>query len=104
MGGGGEGGRRGRRREERERVRREEEGEEGYIEGEELGLIRVQSRNTSSGYILSCRCCSSPPELPTLLPVVQVAEALLRLRNGPQLLVCLVANLPDQLDQGEKPA
>ena len=42
-----------------------------------------------------------PAELPGLLPVVQVAEALLRLHNGPQLLTRLLANLPDQFDQGE---
>ncbi|CAI8032929.1 Integrator complex subunit 2, partial [Geodia barretti] len=37
-------------------------------------------------------------ELPSLLPVVPVTEALLRLRNGPRLLTCLVGNMPDQLD------
>ena len=45
----------------------------------------------------------SPTELPSLLPVVPVAEALLRVRNGPHLLTCLIANMPDQLDSGEKP-
>ena len=39
-------------------------------------------------------------ELPSLLPVVPVTEALLRLRNGPRLLTCLVGNMPDQLDHG----
>ena len=40
------------------------------------------------------------PELPSLLGVVSVAEALLRLPSGTHLLTCLVANMPDQLDHG----
>ena len=40
-------------------------------------------------------------ELPSLLPVVQVAEALLRLETGPYFLCRLIANMPDHFDQGE---
>ena len=39
-------------------------------------------------------------ELPSLLPVVQLSEALLRLEKGPHLLTRLIANMPDTFDQG----
>ena len=39
-------------------------------------------------------------ELPSLLPVVQLSEALLRLEKGAYLLTRLIANLPDTFDQG----
>ena len=52
---------------------------------------------------VTCLSHVCPTELPSLLAVVPVAEALLRVRNGPQLLTCLIANMPDQLDSGEKP-
>ena len=39
--------------------------------------------------------CISQAELPHLLPMTQVAEALLRVKNGPWLLCRLVANNPD---------
>ena len=47
-----------------------------------------------------CVCVCA--ELPSLLPVVSVAEALLRLKNGPLFLSCLIANMPDQLNHGER--
>ena len=53
-----------------------------------------------------CYClfvCLSPlpTELSSLLPVVQLSEALLRLRNGPHLLARVLANMPDSFDQGK---
>ena len=39
-------------------------------------------------------------ELPSLLPIVQLSEGLLRLCNGPHLLARLLANMPDSFDQG----
>ena len=40
-------------------------------------------------------------ELSSLLPVVQLCEALLRLEKGPHLLARLIANMPDTFDQGD---
>lgn len=39
-------------------------------------------------------------ELPSLLPVVDVAEALLHVRNGEWFLCLLVANVPDSFNEG----
>ena len=54
-------------------------------------------------YVCMCVCMyvCMYVELPTMLPPVQLAEALLRLHNGPQLLSYVVANLPDVFDQGQ---
>lgn len=40
-------------------------------------------------------------ELPSLLPIVDVAEALLHVRNGDWFLCLLVANVPDSFNEGE---
>ena len=40
------------------------------------------------------------PELPSLLPIVDVAEALLHVRNGDWFLCLLVANVPDSFNEG----
>lgn len=39
-------------------------------------------------------------ELPSLLPIVDVAEALLHVRNGEWFLCLLVANVPDSFNEG----
>lgn len=39
-------------------------------------------------------------ELPSLLPIVDVAEALLHVRNGDWFLCLLVANVPDSFNEG----
>ena len=39
-------------------------------------------------------------ELPTLLPVVELAEALLHVQNGAWLLCRVVANTPDSFNEG----
>lgn len=41
------------------------------------------------------------PELPSLLPIVDVAEALLHVRNGAWFLCLLVANVPDSFNEGK---
>lgn len=41
------------------------------------------------------------PELPSLLPIVDVAEALLHVRNGDWFLCLLVANVPDSFNEGK---
>lgn len=41
------------------------------------------------------------PELPSLLPIVDVAEALLHVKNGAWFLCLLVANVPDSFNEGE---
>lgn len=40
-------------------------------------------------------------ELPSLLPIVDVAEALLHVKNGAWFLCLLVANVPDSFNEGE---
>lgn len=40
-------------------------------------------------------------ELPSLLPIVDVAEALLHVRNGDWFLCLLVANVPDSFNEGK---
>lgn len=40
------------------------------------------------------------PELPSLLPIVEVAEALLHVHNGDWFLCLLVANVPDSFNEG----
>lgn len=42
-----------------------------------------------------------PLELPSLLPVIQVCEALLRLEKGSYFLCRLIANIPDVFDEGD---
>ena len=42
----------------------------------------------------------SVSELPSVLPVVQLSEALLRLEKGAYMLTRLIANMPDTFDQG----
>ncbi len=39
-------------------------------------------------------------ELPSLLPIIEVAEALLHVRNGEWFLCLLVANVPDSFSEG----
>lgn len=39
-------------------------------------------------------------ELPSLLPIVEVAEALLHVHNGDWFLCLLVANVPDSFNEG----
>lgn len=39
-------------------------------------------------------------ELPSLLPIVDVAEALLHVKNGAWFLCLLVANVPDSFNEG----
>lgn len=39
-------------------------------------------------------------ELPSLLPIIEVAEALLHVRNGDWFLCLLVANVPDSFSEG----
>lgn len=43
-------------------------------------------------------------ELPSLLPIVDVAEALLHVRNGDWFLCLLVANVPDSFNEGNSSA
>lgn len=45
--------------------------------------------------------CIAQAELPSLLALNQLAEALLRVKHGPWLLCQLVANAPDSFEQGE---
>lgn len=40
-------------------------------------------------------------ELPSLLPIVEVAEALLHVHNGDWFLCLLVANVPDSFNEGD---
>ena len=44
--------------------------------------------------------CIAQAELPSLLALNQLAEALLRVKHGPWLLCRLVANAPDSFEQG----
>lgn len=44
--------------------------------------------------------CIAQAELPSLLALNQIAEALLRVKHGPWLLCQLVANAPDSFEQG----
>ena len=44
--------------------------------------------------------CIAQAELPSLLALNQLAEALLRVKHGPWLLCQLVANAPDSFEQG----
>ena len=45
--------------------------------------------------------CIAQAELPSLLALNQLAEALLRVKHGPWLLCQLVANAPDSFEQGK---
>lgn len=45
--------------------------------------------------------CIGQAELPSLLALNQLAEALLRVKQGPWLLCRLVANAPDSFEQGD---
>lgn len=45
--------------------------------------------------------CLLSSELPSLLPIVDVAEALLHVRNGDWFLCLLVANVPDSFNEGK---
>ena len=49
---------------------------------------------------LSDVLCIAQAELPSLLPITEVAEALLHLPNGTWLLCRLVANAPDAFHKG----
>ena len=49
---------------------------------------------------LSDVLCIAQAELPSLLPITEVAEALLHLPNGTWLLCRLVANVPDAFHKG----
>jgi integrator complex subunit 2 len=40
-------------------------------------------------------------ELPNLLPPTEVAEALLRIKFGPEIICHIVANLPDSFKDGK---
>ncbi|KAK3730826.1 hypothetical protein QZH41_009941 [Actinostola sp. cb2023] len=44
--------------------------------------------------------CIAQAELPSLLPLEQLAETLLRVKYGPWLLCRLVVNIPDKFEQG----
>lgn len=44
--------------------------------------------------------CIAQAELPSLLALNQIAEALLRVKHSPWLLCQLVANAPDSFEQG----
>ena len=44
--------------------------------------------------------CIALAELPSLLPAAEVAEALLRLNNGPSVICKMVANQPDCFREG----
>ena len=46
--------------------------------------------------------CVVMAELPVLLPVTDVAEALLRTLHGPSFICRMVANMPDTFYEGEK--
>ena len=53
-----------------------------------------------------CTCCIMwcswfPPELPSLLPITEVVEALLHVPNGIWLASRLVANVPDTFEEGK---
>lgn len=54
-------------------------------------------------YVYISLCVLSVPlsELPSLLPVVDVAEALLHVRNGDWFMCLLVANVPDSFSEGK---
>jgi len=43
-------------------------------------------------------------ELPTLLPIIELAEALLHVQNGAWLLCRVVANTPDSFYEGIDPS
>lgn len=45
--------------------------------------------------------CIAQAELPSLLALNQLAEALLRVKHGPWLLCQLVANAPNSFEQGK---
>ncbi len=40
-------------------------------------------------------------ELPVLLPINKLVEALLRVNNGSYLICCLLANVPESYSRGE---
>lgn len=44
--------------------------------------------------------CVVLAELPILLPVTEVAEALLRTQNGPSFITRMIANMPDTFYEG----
>lgn len=46
--------------------------------------------------------CVVMAELPVLLPVAEVAEALLRTLHGPSFICRMVANMPDTFYEGKK--
>lgn len=48
----------------------------------------------------ACLFVCFPTELPSLLPIVDVAEALLHVKNGAWFLCLLVANVPDSFNEG----
>lgn len=48
------------------------------------------------------RCFIYVLELPALLPLPEVAQALLHVANGPWLLCRLVANAPESYDEGRQ--
>ena len=44
--------------------------------------------------------CVALEELPILLPITEVAEALLRTLHGPSFICRMVANMPDTFHEG----
>ncbi|TTK47649.1 Integrator complex subunit 2 [Bagarius yarrelli] len=78
-----------------------------------LGIMNKVADLNKEFFLKSCELFESPvyleevadvlcilqAELPTLLPVVDVAEALLHVRNGVWFLCLLVANVPDSFNE-----
>lgn len=44
--------------------------------------------------------CVALAELPSVLPVTEVAEAFLRVQHGPAFICRMVANMPDAFHEG----
>ena len=61
------------------------------------GKLITEFLKDSSWPSLTLHCF---PELPSLLPVAQLVEALLRCRTGSHLITRLVANMPNSFDKG----
>ncbi|XP_069471190.1 integrator complex subunit 2 isoform X1 [Ambystoma mexicanum] len=78
-----------------------------------LAIMNKVSDSNGEFFLKSCEIFESPvyldeaadvlcilqAELPSLLPIVEVAEALLHVRNGAWFLCLLVANVPDSFNE-----
>lgn len=65
-----------------------------------MSVLRRLLLTNDHEYLERCYSFLFILELPSLLPIVEVAEALLHVHNGDWFLCLLVANVPDSFNEG----